>query len=376
MRAFLCLNSILLSILTFSGCKTTSELDPPDITEDQLETKEAFILSYEENQIADPHNSDLNVEKFADRDDVRKWINYYTTRGRNEFQDYLRRGEAFKNYIGKILKRYELPTYFYYLAMIESGFKISAHSKANAVGFWQFIGPTATRYGLRINPYIDERRDPMRATIAAANYLRDLKNVFNSWFLAMAAYNAGESRVMNLIMNAGTRDYWQLCDRNILPRETRGYVPRFLAAVILGENPEKYGFLPVETAEHPKMLAVRVPSPVRLDKIAAKAGITLAKLRQYNPHIRRNYTPPSYRFYRIWVPEGASVDPSIVELATAPIQTLVPRQVKKDYRVRHGDSLSSVARKFRMSIRKLKTLNELKTTMIYVGQVLRVDERS
>lgn len=369
MRAIFCPISIFLSILVFSGCRTTSEIDPADIMEDRLETKETFVLPYEENQIVDPHNDDLKVANFAERDDVKKWIDYYTGRGRNEFQEYLRRGEAYKNYIGKILKRYELPTYFYYLAMIESGFKISAHSKANAVGIWQFIGPTAKRYGLRMNSYIDERRDPLRATLAAANYLRDLKNVFNSWFLAMAAYNAGESRVMNLIMNAGTRDYWELCDKNILPRETRGYVPRFLAAVILGENPGKYGFtLPLDTQPHPQMVSIQVPSPVRLDKVADKAGISLAQLRKYNPHIRRNYTPPQYKYYRIWIPEGADVDPGISKLVTVPTQTFAP--VSHYHKVRRGETLGKIARRYRTSISKLKTWNRLNSSRIYPGSRL------
>ena len=141
--------------------------------------------------------------------------------------------------------------------MIESGFKVSARSKAQAVGMWQFIKPTAERYGLAVNRYIDERRDPIRATIAATEYLNDLYNVFGSWPLALSAYNAGESRIMNLIMRYGTRDYWVLSKKPKFPKETANYVPKLLAAAILASSPEKFGFRKATPASIPRLHRLR-----------------------------------------------------------------------------------------------------------------------
>ncbi len=266
-------------------------------------------------------NDKLEIEKHSEQIAVKKWINFYTQEGRQGFQAQLNRGLLYKNQIQAILRSFDLPTNLYYLALIESGFKVNAISSARAVGTWQFMTGTAKNYGLRMNEVIDERRDPLRSTIAAALYLKSLRNVFDSWPLALAAYNAGESRIMNIIIRAGTRDYWQLGTLGVLPSATRVYVPQFVAATIIGENPERYG-LKIEQPEHPNnVVAVSVPTPVLLETIAEKAGISLEKLKFLNPHFLKNYTPPHFRSYRIWLPANGSNYSQLSRLETIVLKT-------------------------------------------------------
>lgn len=149
---------------------------------------------------------------------VEQWINYYTVQDRVRFQRFLNRGQLCKDIVENVLEENDLPAELYYLAMIESGYRTDAHSHASAVGVWQFIAGTAQRYGLRIDNYVDERRDPKRATEAAAKYLRDLYNVFGSWHLAMAAYNAGEIRVLRAVFKGRTRNFWELVQSKVLPK--------------------------------------------------------------------------------------------------------------------------------------------------------------
>ncbi len=260
--------------------------------------------------------------------------------------------------------------------------------------------------------FVDERRDPLRSTVAAALYLKDLKNVFDSWFLAMAAYNAGQSRIMNVIIKSGTRDFWQLCEIGFIPRQTREYVPRFLASLIIGEHPERYGFDLEGVQELPNMVAVTVPSPVHLSAIAEKAGLTLQDFHTYNPHFLKGVTPPSAPSYRIWLPEGKVNATELASLPVIPqsqfrrhhhaVLAAAPKHARHrkhtrrapplspatqiadiqkhssqattlQYLVRKGDSLVRVAQRFRMSIRRLKKLNSLHNSRLYAGQVLKVE---
>ena len=316
---------------------------------------------------------DKSLDLFSqqDRKLVSKWLNYFQNNGRKDFQGYIERGAKYKTIVKNILESQNVPIYFYYLAMIESGFKVHARSHASAVGMWQFMAGTAKRYGLKVNSYIDERRDPIRSTIAAAQYLKDLYNVFNSWFLAMAAYNSGEGRVMNAIMKHGSRDYWELVKKKALPRETRNYIPKFIAAFLIGSHPDKYFFQEDLVKDSLHLVSITVPSPVRLVDIARVLQEDVKKIKNLNPHLIRGITSPYTSTYRIWIEKN--------DVSLAKVQQLKRlRKVKNigyfgnNYRVRRGDSLIKIAKNFRVSVRSIKLNNNLKSDRIRVGQVLSI----
>jgi len=173
---------------------------------------------------------------------VEYWVDYFTGRGRGHFTKYLERSEFFIPFIQPLLKQNGLPEDLVYLAMIESGFNNHARSHAKAVGPWQFISATGKRYGMMVNWWVDERRDTRKSTMAAVEYLRDLNGMFQSWELAAAAYNAGESKVARAIRRYGVKDYWVITRHKFLRPETRDYVPKIIAAAIVAKNRTQFGF--------------------------------------------------------------------------------------------------------------------------------------
>jgi hypothetical protein len=175
---------------------------------------------------------------------VEKWIDYFTGRGRKHFVKYLERSEHFIPFIRPLLRQYGLPEDLVYLAMIESGFNNHARSFAKAVGPWQFIPATGKRYGLSVNWWVDERRDTRKSTLSAAQYLKDLYGMFNSWELAAASYNAGEAKLARAVRRYGTADFWALTRHRFLRPETRDYVPKIIAAALIAKNRTQFGFQP------------------------------------------------------------------------------------------------------------------------------------
>jgi membrane-bound lytic murein transglycosylase D len=306
-------------------------------------------------------------------DEVQKWIHFFTKKRPDLFARYMERGEKYKPMIVSTLRDQNVPTEIYYLAMIESGFVQHARSHASAVGLWQFIAATGRRYGLRVDYYADERIDPHRATIAATLYLNDLHNVFDSWYLAMAAYNAGEMRIMRAIMNGKTRNFWELARNKHLPAETMNYIPKFLAAVIIGSQPEKYGFQRPEPQQVEDVVSVKVPSGIRLKNIASELGVSYQKLKNHNRHLKRRMTPSGLKSYHLWVPkqyEAQFAD------ASERLKKYVVKNSRKSgngyHRVRRGENLISIANRYGMSLRELKQLNGLRSNRIYAGTRLRI----
>lgn len=320
---------------------------------------------------------------------VQKWIDYFSLKDRGRFSKFLERGLRYKDLVQGILKEGGVPREMYYLAMIESGYVTYARSPARAVGAWQFMRATGRRYGLKTNFYLDERKDIVRATRAAARYLKDLHDHFGSWYLALAAYNAGEGRIMRAIRKGRSRDFWALVKKRALPRETMNYVPKFLAAVIIGRNLEKYGFGSIPKNQFPTLKAVAVPASVQLSEVARVAQIPLDELREYNPHLIREITPQDLASYAVWIPEARAgeVESSAQSLVkyTGNSRSLkpmrhagLPEESRTDltvHRVRRGDTLISIARRYRISVPELKRLNGLAHHRIVRGQKLRVRAR-
>ncbi len=327
------------------------------------------------NEKRDSESSPLGALPIELNEHVQKWIRYFTQRDRARFQRFLNQGNQYREVVENVLEQNQLPTELYYLAMIESGYSTRATSLAKAAGVWQFIPATGKRYGLEVNSYTDERRDPIRATEAAAKYLRDLYNVFGSWYLAVAAYNAGEFRIMTSVIRGKSRDFWTLAKNGVLPSETADYIPKFLAAIQIGENPTDYGFTEPESEIYPNLHAIEVPSPARLSDLANLVKLPLSELKRLNPNLRTEVTPPHNHHYDVWLPEDNvhNFDPHKIQLARFKIS---PRIYKKSrlvrYRVKRGDRLSQIAHRFSVSVRSIQASNALRRRSIYIGQVLKI----
>ena len=236
---------------------------------------------------------------------VRYFLDQFQTGDRHAVVErWLTRSGRYLPMILEVFKQKGLPEELAFTAMIESGFDPVAVSRAGAKGLWQFMAPTARGYGLRVDRWLDERLDPEKSTVAAANYLRDLHTVFGSWALAQAAYNAGEMTVQRAIRGAGTRDFWALIRSRVLRDETKDYVPQIHAATLIGQEPERYGF--AVTPEQPLHYEqIAVPKATTLRRIAALARIPLKDLERLNSALRQKQTPPE-RSYQLKVPLGSA----------------------------------------------------------------------
>ena len=238
---------------------------------------------------------------------VQRWIQAFQTTQRDEFQSLLHRSGVFEPMIRRKLREREMPEDLIYLAMMESGLSPRAVSRVSAVGLWQFMGPTAEQFGLRVDEYVDERRDPVRATDAALDYLEWLHDRFGSWYLAAAAYNAGPGRVERILNlhaegRRGDEDlYWEVLRH--LPRETREYVPRILAATILASEAEAFGFDASSAAAAYEYEIVFVPGETPLATVAESLDVDVDIVRDLNPHLIRGMTPPE-ELYGVRVPRG------------------------------------------------------------------------
>ena len=283
-------------------------------------------------------------------------LNFFQTRGRKTFAIWLQRAGRYRTLIGDILRREGMPSDLFYLAVIESGLNPRAYSRSRAVGLWQFMARTGRMMGLEITHWIDERRDPVKATVAACRYLKDLKEEFGDWRLALAAYNGGPGRVRRAIARADTNDYWQLD----LPRETKNYVPLFMAAAVIAKDPQLFGFEP--QAEEPAFTYEEVVLPadwlyVDLKAAAQLLGIERKVLHDLNPELRQDITPPGSRS-----PYVLKVPPSkgqilLDQYASLPVP---PGAAIHQYRVQRGDTISGIAQTFGVSTRVIAASNSLR----------------
>lgn len=239
---------------------------------------------------------------------VETWMRRYLTDRRQDFEMYLAREGLYAEVIRTALRQRGLPEDLIYLAAIESAFTPAAMSGDSASGMWQFMGPTAQQFGLRIDSWVDERRDPIRATEAALDYLQALHDQFGSWYLAAAAYNAGPGRVAQALLARPVAEvgdetiYWDIVEH--LPPETRDYVPKILAAALLSQAAEAYGFQ-VERDKPVRFDRVWVPGGTSLARVAESVNVPRARIRELNPHLIRGVTPPGSLF-PLRVPPGQS----------------------------------------------------------------------
>lgn len=366
-------------------------------------------------------------------DRVEWWIDYFVRRIPDSFERYLVRSGMWLPYLKGRLRDAGLPEDLAYLALIESGFSTRAVSRAGAVGPWQFMPYTGREYGLRIDRWVDERRDYERATSAAIAYLSDLHAMFGSWYLAAAGYNGGQGRVGRAMMRDNTINFWELTD---LHNETKNYVPKLIAATIVAKEPTLYGFDGIPVLEPVEWETITIPTSTDLEVVARAAETSVDVIRMLNPHLLRDRTPPGETNFPVKVPVGRAVafnenyyeippgertrsdvqhlvragetiqgiasaygvDPGELmrvnglrgarDLQAGAVLT-VPgngasggvgddgagsaiESVSRVHVVRRGDTLAGIARRYGVGVAEIKELNGLRSDLIRVGQRLRI----
>lgn len=354
------------------------------------------------------------------------WVNYFAVREKARFERFLTNGAKYRTTIEKVLDDYGLPKELFFVGLIESGYYLGAKSHAGAVGPWQFIKGTATRYGLTVRGGIDERRSLIKATEAAALYFQDLYNIFGNWELALSAYNAGEYGVVRRIRKAKTRDYYELSAKKVLPKETRHYVPKVLAAMKIMKNPLRYNIrVPVQKDDfYANTKEITIKRSVNLNHLAKKTGVSKSVILSLNPDLYWQNIPYVRNGIKLYLPNknypaidtinsserriAASTSTYKVRrgdnlitiakrhgvglrqimqannirrsnhirigqtLSIPGAQTASGRVATENYRVRRGDNLYSLARRNHTSISKILKLNNLSKRTIYVGQTLKL----
>jgi membrane-bound lytic murein transglycosylase D len=302
---------------------------------------------------------------------VEYFLRYFQTTARPSFGRWLSRSERYIPMMKQVLKKESLPEDLVYLAMIESGFTPRAVSVANAVGPWQFMFATGKRYALRIDPWIDERRDPLKSTVAAAMYLKELYALFNKdWYLAAAGYNAGENKILRAIDKYNSRDFWQLSEGSYLKRETRDYVPKLLAAAIIAKDPARFGFADVVYLPLIEFDTVVIPSRTDLELVARICETPYDTVRDLNPELRRGCTPPDYKNYELKIPKGKKALFE-AEYANIPESKRYSEQIRyARYRSHKKETLADVARRFGTTPKVIADLNHLGNSRKLRGRVL------
>ncbi|MFC1508952.1 LysM peptidoglycan-binding domain-containing protein [Candidatus Omnitrophota bacterium] len=295
--------------------------------------------------------SDMPIEY---NEQVKKAIYFFQTNRQKEMELWLTRSGRYIPLITKILQEEDLPHDLAYLSMIESGFNPNAFSRARAVGLWQFIYSTGKLYGLKRDTWVDERRDPVKSTRAAAQHLRDLYNLYNDWNMAMAAYNCGPSRVTRQFNSTPDIDFWEMK----LPRETRSYVPFFMAALVIAKEPALFGFENIVYEEPFEYDTYEVHPYTSLAKAAKCAGIDLKDMRALNAELRKNHTPVGKNKYALKLPKGTQ-SKFAQEYVKLEVEKYSPPRVSTYY-VKRGDTLSDISRKFGVSVQNLMRANNLR----------------
>lgn len=284
------------------------------------------------------------------------------------FDDAIRNGQSFLSMLRTSIVNSGLPDSLFYLAMVESGLSNKVISRTKATGIWQFMAPTARIYGLRVDKYVDERKDPIQSSVAATRYLRSLKREFGKWYLAILAYNCGNTKLKKAIRQAGSDDLAVLLDseKKYIPYETRNFIIKILRSAFIAQD---LGFdieqgKKLEAPEGVKLARVSVPGGTNLLHVADSIGLSLKKMKENNVHLNFVFTPPNAKSYHIYIPENKR---------NIFVKNFIPQKAKNEfytYKVKKGDTLFSISKKTGVNYRAIREYNELETNSIKTSQLL------
>jgi len=333
-----------------------SELKPPSTDLEQLDEAEPL-----DDADVKPYHIPMILNN-----SVENHLEYFKTRGREHFQRWLDRSARYIPMMHQIMREKNLPEDLVYVAMIESGFNPYAISWAKAVGPWQFMPATGKMYGLKIDWWIDERKDPIKSTHAAAEHLKDLHNLFGSWPLALASYNAGAGKVQRAVLRTRSEDFWDIKASRYIRRETKNYVPKYMAATMISKNPEAYGFTVPEKAAPYEFDEVEISESTDLRLIARCAECTYEEVKELNPELKRWITPPQMTNYVLRLPKGT-------KMAFLSNMAAVPADQKirwERHLVRKGDTLSGIAKEYNSTPEAIREVNALQGMRLATGKHL------
>ena len=335
-----------------------SEPAPIDETNDVTPSTDAKTKAKAQAEIKSTH-SDLPLMM---TDQVAGYISYFSNRGRGTFERAFARSGRYHAMMVTILKQEGVPQDLIYLAQAESGFHPLAVSRVGARGIWQFMGSRAKGYGLQHSMWVDDRQDPEKSTRAAARHLKDLYAQFGDWYLAMAAYNSGPGTVQAAVRRTGYADFWELYRRNVLPKETRNYVPIILAMTIVSKNLSQYGFDDVSMDEPTPFDSVTINYPVDLRLVAECVDATPVQLQELNPSLLR-MTTPKVGSFELHLPPGTKGQ---YQTAVAAIPADM-RLWWRYHKVQPGDTLASLGRTYRVTAKSIATANHIDGTELEAG---------
>ncbi len=293
----------------------------------------------------------------VENDKVRYYIDYFSGDAKRTFSLWLERSGRYLPMMQEVFAAAGLPRDLAYLAMVESGFNDKAYSWAHAVGPWQFIESTGKRYGLNNDWWYDERRDPAKATKAAARFLSDLYDQFDgNWYLAIASYNAGPGKIRRAIRKYNSDDFWKISRGSYLRKETKNYVPKLLAAILIAKQPEKYGFTELDYQEPLEYDTTTLTSSTDIDVVAGLLAVEYDQIKRLNPELKRWCTPPGVKRYELRIPAGSK---SEFEEKYA----VLPPEKRANYvrhKVRTGDTLLALSNRYGVRVNDITRLNRIR----------------